>query len=115
MLLSPSRVLREQVSIEKMITIYCRAKHQQYSGLCAECSLLLEYALQRLARCIFREKKPVCAKCPIHCYRKDMRDKIIVVMRYAGPRMLYKHPLLAVLHLIDSWKTTPPAGYRAGK
>jgi hypothetical protein len=28
-----------------------------------------------------------------------MRRRIKDVMRYAGPRMLYRHPILAMLHL----------------
>ena len=96
------RILREQVSIEKMIVLYCNEQHHTRSGLCDDCRTLLEYALQRLQHCIFSEDKPVCAKCPVHCYRKTMRDEIITVMRYAGPRMIYKHPVLAIRHLIDS-------------
>lgn len=100
------RILRERVSIEKMIIIYCKAEHRTREGLCDDCNSLLEYALQRLQRCIFSEDKPVCAKCPVHCYRKTMRDKIVAVMRYSGPRMIYKHPVLAMLHLIDSFRNT---------
>jgi hypothetical protein len=100
------RIIRERVSIEKMIIIYCKAKHRTGKSLCDECNGLLAYALQRLQCCVFRESKPVCAKCPVHCYRKSMRAKIIAVMRYSGPRMIYKHPLLAMLHLFDSFRNT---------
>lgn len=98
------RILREQISIEKMISIYCKAKHRMCDRLCDDCKSLLEYALERLQRCMFGEDKPVCAKCPVHCYRRIMRDRVIAVMRYSGPRMLYKHPVLAVLHLVDSFR-----------
>jgi len=30
-----------------------------------------------------------------------MRDRVRAVMAYAGPRMIKKHPVLAVKHLID--------------
>ncbi len=30
-----------------------------------------------------------------------MRERVRVVMRYAGPRMLFRHPILAVRHLLD--------------
>jgi hypothetical protein len=30
------------------------------------------------------------------------------VMRYAGPRMLWRHPLLAVAHLIDGRRPARP-------
>jgi predicted amidophosphoribosyltransferase len=101
------RLSRECASIEKMITIYCKAKHKTGNGLCGDCSDLLEYARQRLQHCRFSEEKPVCAKCLVHCYRKTMREKIIAVMRYSGPKMIYKHPALALLHLFDSYRSTP--------
>ncbi|WP_216598080.1 nitrous oxide-stimulated promoter family protein [Propionispora sp. 2/2-37] len=97
-----NRILREQVCIEKMILLYCKGVHQTDDGLCVECRRLFGYARQRLERCIFSQDKPVCAKCPVHCYQKTMRQNIVLVMRYAGPRMLYKHPILALRHLIDS-------------
>lgn len=100
-----NRIQREQLSIEKMTSIYCKGTHQRDEALCEECAVLLVYAKRRLACCAFREDKPVCAKCSIHCYQDAMRKKIIAVMRYAGPRMLYKHPILALRHLIDSLKT----------
>jgi len=37
-----------------------------------------------------------------------MRDRVRVVMRYSGPRMLSRHPLLAVGHLVDG-RGTPGA------
>lgn len=106
------RIARECASIEKMITIYCKAKHKTGNELCDDCNGLLKYALLRLRRCIFGEEKPVCAKCPVHCYRKIMREKIIAVMRYSGPRMIYKHPVLALLHLFDLHKNTPQSPNR---
>lgn len=33
-----------------------------------------------------------------------MRDKIKQLMRYSGPRMLLYHPLMAVMHIIESKK-----------
>jgi hypothetical protein len=30
------------------------------------------------------------------------------VMRYAGPRMLTRHPWLAIAHLIDGQRPAPP-------
>lgn len=99
--MSGKRILRESVSIEKMIMVYCKANHRTDNELCDDCQGLAEYALQRLQRCVFGEKKPVCAKCPVHCYHKIMREKIIAVMRYSGPRMIYKHPVLALLHVFD--------------
>jgi hypothetical protein len=38
-----------------------------------------------------------------------------VVMRYAGPRMLRRHPLLAIRHLLDERRPAPEHPRRAGR
>jgi hypothetical protein len=90
-----------------MIRLTCRRQHGRRSGLCDECETLQAYAMQRLDRCRFGPDKPTCANCPVHCYRPDMRERIREVMRFAGPRMLWRHPLLALLHLRDGRKPAP--------
>jgi len=97
------RMGREARTIEAMVEIYCRAHHGAGAVPvpCRECRELVAYARHRLGRCPFREEKPTCARCPVHCYRPAMRDRIREVMRFAGPRMLRRHPILAVLHLLD--------------
>jgi hypothetical protein len=30
--------------------------------------------------------------------------RIRAVMRYAGPRMLYKHPVMTLQHIVDGWR-----------
>lgn len=74
-------------------------------GLCTECSELHAYVMLRLDRCPFGETKPTCAACPIHCYKPDRRQQIRDVMRYAGPRMLWRHPIYALWHLWDGRRT----------
>ena len=95
------RISREKNSINKMIGIYCKANHGSDDMLCEDCRALLEYAWHRLDRCSYGEEKPKCSACPIHCYQTDMREKVIVVMRYSGPRMIYKEPLEALRHLLN--------------
>lgn len=70
-------------------------------GLCGECRELLEYSLARLEHCKFGNAKTKCHKCPVHCYRPDMREKIRTVMRFSGPRMLLYHPLEALRYLFS--------------
>ncbi len=93
-----SRLTTEKQTIEKMITLYCKGHHKT-SSLCNECRQLLDYSVNRLQKCRFGNKKPVCKKCPAHCYRKEEREKIRRVMRYAGKRMLWHHPYLAICYL----------------
>ena len=77
------------------------------SGLCGECAELLDYAWARLDRCPFGVEKTSSAKCPVHCYRPAMRARIHEVMRYAGPRMLLRHPILALRHQWDARRHKP--------
>jgi hypothetical protein len=35
------------------------------------------------------------------------REEVRVVMRYAGPRMISRHPILALWHLIDGRREAP--------
>ena len=95
---------REKRTIEAMIGLYCRDHHGTRDGLCNDCRELRDYAHARLDRCRFQENKPTCARCPVHCYKPAMRTRVAAVMRYAGPRMLRRHPVLALRHLLDGLK-----------
>lgn len=107
-----ARMARERRTLRAMVELYCHNLHGTKSAICAECADLLNYALERLARCPYQEAKPTCAKCPIHCYKPKMRARVRAVMRYAGPRMLWRHPILALLHLADGLRRAPrrPSG-----
>ncbi len=102
-----ARIGREKRTIRAMLRIYCRAHHGPGEELCGECGELLDYALERLDRCPFGEGKPACVDCEIHCYKPAMRDRVREVMRFAGPRMIFRHPILAVLHLLDGRHKQP--------
>jgi hypothetical protein len=98
------RLAREERTVLVMLAMYCRAHHRgnrTASGLCLSCSELADYAHRRLARCPYSAQKPTCARCTTHCYAPQMRERMRVVMRYAGPRMLRTHPILALAHLAD--------------
>ena len=93
---------REIQTVRAMIGIYCRAHHGATRALCADCAGLLAYAEARIAKCPFGVDKPVCNHCTVHCYQPAMREDIQRIMRYAGPRMPARHPILAIRHLIRS-------------
>jgi len=99
--LQTRRLRREKKTLGVMVRLYCRDHHGAATDLCGPCGALLAYAQQRVDRCVFALDKPTCAKCPVHCYKPSMREEIREVMRYAGPRMLSRHPILAVGHLMD--------------
>lgn len=122
---------REQEIVSQMIALYCKGNHSAHrsvslrerggemrqmregaalrergSGerwdLCPECAELEAYAHARSERCPFMEEKTFCSNCTVHCYRPEMRERIRTVMRYAGPRMLFHHPVMAIRHMIES-------------
>ncbi len=95
------RLDRERHTIQLMIQNYCQDHHQSTETLCAECQALHTYAMQRIDKCPYQSDKPTCAMCPIHCYRPASREQVRQVMRYAGPRMMVHHPLLAAWHMWD--------------
>jgi hypothetical protein len=108
------RLARERRTVSLMIAMYCHAHHAPVERLCTECAWcaglcaeLEAYALARIDKCPFGAAKPTCANCPVHCYNPDMRARVRVVMRYAGPRMLLRHPVLALLHLLDGRREAP--------
>ena len=90
---------REKRMVQEMVALYCRKKHGGQKRLCPECAALAEYAGQRSDRCPFMETKTFCSACKVHCYSKEMQEKIKEVMKYAGPRMLFYHPLQALDHM----------------
>jgi hypothetical protein len=90
-----------------MVRIYCHGQHGATDDLCEECQELLDYAGKRLENCPFGDDKPTCSKCTVHCYKPEMRRRVIAVMRYAGPRMMSRHPVLAVQHLLDGLRKKP--------
>lgn len=99
-----ARLRRERRTMTLLVEDYCRGHHgaeRGDGGTCERCREFLVYADARLDHCPYGEDKPTCANCAIHCYKREPREFARTVMRYAGPRMLLRHPVLAVLHLVD--------------
>ena len=103
---------KEFKTIVAMTHIYCRDHHKEYNRskneLCTDCLEFIKFAEFRLARCPFGQIKPTCKHCPVHCYKKDMKELARTIMVYSGPRMLLKHPVLAIRHLLHDRKPVPP-------
>lgn len=93
---------REKQIVSQMIGLYCKCRHHTRGTLCPDCSRLNEYARMRSDKCPFMEKKTFCSNCRIHCYQPVMREKIREVMRFAGPRMIFCHPVTAIRHVIET-------------
>lgn len=102
--LATPRLRREYRTMECMVEIWCADHHgvtAKNAGPCDDCRAFLAYAARRLEKCPYGEAKPTCAKCPIHCYKRAQREQAREIMRYAGPRMTFRHPWLSVMHLVD--------------
>jgi hypothetical protein len=102
--LERGRLRREFRTMQCMVDIYCGDHghaREPDAALCGECRAFLDYAGRRLEKCPYGSAKPTCAKCPIHCYKPAPRETARVIMRYAGPRMVVRHPWLSLTHMLD--------------
>ena len=95
-----SRIEREKETVKLMIELYCK-KVEKNSDLCPQCKELIEYAHKKLDRCKYSESKPTCQKCKTHCYPGEKREKIRLIMRTMGPKMIFYHPIAAIRHLLN--------------
>ena len=112
---------REQGIVSQMIALYCKGNHSAHRSAplrerggemqqMREGAALREQASgerrdlcpARSEHCPFMEEKTFCSNCTVHCYRPEMLERIRTVMRYAGPRMLFHHPVMAIRHMIES-------------
>ena len=100
---------REMRTISQMVALACSVNHPAQSRthtahcgepVCAECAALDAYAVERTLRCRKMGVKTTCEECENRCYQPQMREQIRAVMRCAGPRMITKHPVAAIRHLL---------------
>lgn len=95
------KIEKEKKIINLMINLYCKNKHGSNNKLCEECRELLEYADMRLNNCKFGENKSTCSRCPIRCYKKDMKIKVKEVMKFSGPRLIIYSPVALFKHMLN--------------
>jgi hypothetical protein len=108
-----ARLRRDLRVIDVMVRLWCRGVHQPRGESSAACAELLAYARTKLLRCPFAADRPSCSRCAVHCYRKDMRERIRAVMRYAGPRILVREPVMALRYFADAYLLRRRHGARA--
>ena len=98
------RLARELLTITKMTEMYCCAHHGTSPGsLCRTCDEFVDYVGARLDKCPYADCKPTCANCPIHCYKRTRQQQGREIMRFSGPKMLARHPLLTIAHMLDGF------------
>lgn len=91
---------REKEVLGEMLEIYCRGNHGE-EGLCQDCKSLEDYSFKRIDSCRYIEDKSFCSACKSPCYGPEERKKIKKVMSYAGPRMIFKRPILCLKHVFS--------------
>jgi hypothetical protein len=65
--------------------------------LCDECRRLLDHGIAKLLLCPY-DPKPMCKKCPTHCYAPGYRERIREVMRFSGLYLVRHGRLDLILH-----------------
>lgn len=83
-----------------MIEIYCKKKCKSEEVPCDECRDLIEYSNMRINKCPYMETKSFCSSCRTHCYDKEYKEKIKIVMRFSGTRVILYHPIATLRHMI---------------
>ena len=105
---TPEEIQKDTDKLVRFLSIYCNAHHQHRlrksfnfdhfkvpakvlkgPELCMECSKLLRHAITMRALCPL-EPKPKCRNCPQHCYRPLYKEQMETVMKYVGPRALFR-------------------------
>ena len=92
------KIKQEKEIVKLMIMKYCKG-HKHLNPPCKDCDELVKYMEERVELCPFMETKTYCSNCKVHCYRPDMREKIKIIMRYSGPRMIFSNPIIVIDHL----------------
>ena len=96
-----THVDKDRRTLEAIGHIYCAAHHEgekDAAGLCPDCRNTIDATLQRATDCPFGHEHN-CQDCTVHCQRGEAQERIQEIMRYAAPRMMYKHPIMAAGYL----------------
>ncbi len=89
---------------EKMIKMYCKYNHSKSTELCYDCIDLMEYSKFRTSKCPYIGITLFCVNCPTPCYKVDYKEVMRKVMKYSGPRFLFKHPIYTISHVISDYR-----------
>ncbi len=95
-----NRIELKKDLLSEMIKIYCIAKHKKGLSLCEDCKELQAYAVKRAELCRHKNEKITCRKCPAQCYSKEMKQRIIEVMRFSGIRIFFRRPIDVIKYMI---------------
>ncbi|HEY9551609.1 MAG TPA: nitrous oxide-stimulated promoter family protein [Prevotella sp.] len=102
--MAKNKIEHEKRIVAQMILLYCKHKlgckelPQEYADLTVYCH-------RRLDNCRWKDRKPSCKRCPIHCYAPHKREQIRRIMRWAGPRMVLYMPMEFLRHVFHKAPT----------
>lgn len=63
--------------------------------ICEACKAMIEDVFRHSERCPHSLYKTFCHECPTPWYSPQKLEAIVPVMHYAGPRLIFSHPLLS--------------------
>ncbi|MBU2609292.1 MAG: nitrous oxide-stimulated promoter family protein [Chloroflexi bacterium] len=106
--------------LSQFVSVFCREKHQAEEKqpfsikdeqvrailggrnpvLCQDCRRLLSHGIVKLLLCPY-DPKPMCKKCPTHCYAPGYREKVREVMRFSGIYLLKRGRLDLMFHYLS--------------
>lgn len=111
-------VRRDLKTLARFIGMYCDGRHRDVPRqsvelkthdvvgvygkplvLCEACRKLLTHAFVKRSHCPM-DPKPMCKKCPDHCYAPVYREQIREVMRYSGRKLLLSGRVDYLVHLL---------------
>ena len=101
--------------LSNFVSIFCRENHRAQAKsslpikddrlrrildtkdlvLCGDCRKLLSHGIAKLLLCPY-DPKPMCKKCPTHCYAPGYRESVREVMRFSS-LYLIKHGRLDLM------------------
>lgn len=108
---------KDAIILADFVFIFCREKHRDREksvftigdarlqrrldrrkiSLCEDCRKLLTHGVAKLLQCPY-DPKPMCKKCPTHCYAPGYRERVREVMRFSGLYLVKHGRLDMVLH-----------------
>ncbi len=103
--------------LSQFVSVFCREKHRAEERLpfsikdeqvraildgknpvlCQDCRRLLSHGIVKLLQCPY-DPKPMCKKCPTHCYAPGYREKVREVMRFSGIHLVKRGRLDMLFH-----------------
>lgn len=96
------KIDKDRRTLEAIGSIYCRGNHdaieKDAAGMCPECREAIEQTLARAASCPHGHEGN-CQDCETHCQRGEAQLRIKAIMKYAAPRMAFRHPIMTIEYL----------------